>query len=199
MRYTGSVSKVMQFVFFQRSSRSKRIRTDWVTCGGLLATNAPKLNLLPWECQQRCFREPHVKGPVLRRAMVKTMEQHYVIKFCAKLNKEFADIRWMIRDTYRDSAIPHSQVSRWLMFFFKMARKRWRMIFILDALQAVKPTKMCLVIVIFKVPIVEWVFGWQQRFSVVRFSLLEILSRFEISYALCFNCSCRTKVHWLQK
>ena len=33
----------------------------------------------------------------------------------------------------------------------------------------------------------------------VRLSLLEILSRSEIPYALCDNCSCRTKMHWLQK
>ena len=35
--------------------------------------------------------------------------------------------------------------------------------------------------------------------TVMRRSLLEVLSRFEISFALCDNCSCRTKVHWLHK
>ena len=32
----------------------------------------------------------------------------------------------------------------------------------------------------------------------LRLSLLKILSRSEIPYAICDYCSCRTKVHWLQ-
>ena len=35
--------------------------------------------------------------------------------------------------------------------------------------------------------------------NIVSASLLEMLSRFEIPYAMCDNCSYRTKVHWLNR
>ncbi|CAK9827556.1 hypothetical protein ANTRET_LOCUS5241 [Anthophora retusa] len=57
--------------------------------------------------------------------MEKTIEQHYAIKFYAKLNKSLADTGQMIKETYGDKAeaLSYSHVSRWLNLF-KNGRKK---------------------------------------------------------------------------
>jgi len=77
--------------------------------------------------------------------MEKTIEQHYVIKFCAKLNKSFADAHQMIQEAYGDSDVSYPQVSRWLKLF-ENEREKLEDAYALDGRQLAKITKMCLVV-----------------------------------------------------
>ena len=114
---TGCVRKVMQFVFSRCSSWSQRILTGWER-GGLLASQRFQAqSALSSGSVRIAVSVNFLLVPVSRRAMEKTIEQRYAIKFCSKLNKSLADTHQMIQEAYGDSALSYSQVSRWLKLF----------------------------------------------------------------------------------
>jgi len=94
-RYTRFVRKVIVIRFFP-----PHIQTGWIRQAGTLSfTTRPSSGNVSIDVSVNLLLVP-----VSPRAMEKTIEHCYAIKFCAKLNKSLADTHQIIQEPCVDSA-----------------------------------------------------------------------------------------------